>query len=414
MINSFVVIANHPSGTILFNTPTNCVVQLDKTEFEDNQLKNISDETYNYLKSNGFFESDQAILNRIVELRKNDRELLDITISFTQNCNFSCTYCSQLDSKDTDAISYGVLDDIVEYIEYCVCNEGYKRVGINFFGGEPLLQKEKILYFKKQLEYKINSDIISYGIGTNGSLLDEDFLSCFDKLGICIPLTSTQDHNTNRPFYDGSGSYDTILANLIKCNKLFNKNVRLGIRCNIGQNHDNFREFLKILHNSGLLIEYIDVAYTSEFPYTLYRNTMTKKEYSDWYIDECIDSLIDNGFKVRFPRPSFFSCKGYSPHSVKIYSDGRLGSCNGYHYSARKGTIKEAINNPFYVISLFSDIKTSEIVEGKCRKCQYLLLCGGKYFCRNENYCEFCQYNIERFLIKYVDYVRAGLSDQFE
>lgn len=408
------IIVDSDYGKILFNTITNCVLTLKESELDGNDVVNVSDSEKEWLEKNKFFEKDSVVLDKISKLRKADRRLLDITISFTQNCNFACTYCSQSDSKDNDQISYEVLDQTVKYIKKCMETEHYDRLGINLFGGEPLLQKEKIYYFKTALEKQVDPDVISYGIGTNGSLLDEEFLSHFDKLGICVPLTGISDHDVNRPYRNNSGSYSDVVNNLIKCNHFFNDDIRLGIRYNVGKNHTDFNDFLITLRNLNLNIQYVDVAYTEEFDYTDYVNPISKEDYSKWYITEGIDAIIRNGFKVRFPNSSYHSCKAYSPHSVKIYSDGMLGACNGYHYGMRKGSIFDISENIEKTKEILSDVKTAEIIDRDCESCKYLLICGGKYFCRKNDYCAFSEYSIEDFLIKYAGCVKAGNGDCFD
>lgn len=414
VLSPFVITADNGKGILLFNTINNSIVEMSYSEYDNGNLKTLRDQDKIWLHSNQYFEKREDTIERMNKLRLNDRRLLDITISFTQNCNFGCTYCSQLDNKDTDKITEEAMDSLITYIKNCIDTEHYEKIGINLFGGEPLLYKDSIYYLKENLERVIPTEMISYGLGTNGSLLDEDFLLKFDQIGICVPLTNKLDHDKNRPFISGSGSYDCIVDNLLKCNHLFNDKRRLGIRFNVGDNYSQFGTFLQELRRLKLNIQYIDVAYTCEFSYTKYKNALSKEQYSKWYTKQAIHEIINAGFKVRFPRSSFFTCKAYSKHSIKMYSDGKLGTCNGYHYKMRRGSITDVCDNVSFTIDLLGDVKKSTIVDEQCNHCKYLLLCGGKYFCRKDDYCQFCEYSVEDFLITYYDYHSQGMGNYFE
>ena len=44
----------------------------------------------------------------------------------------------------------------------------------------------------------------------------------------------------------------------------------------------------------------------------------------------------------------------------------------------------------------------SNVIDNQCKKCKYLYICNGKYFCR-EKPCEFLDYDIEKYIKTYVE-----------
>ena len=70
---------------------------------------------------------------------------LGVMIIITKQCNFRCSYCGQPhENKAVDSLS---LRAIHNFIINQVDSSGYKNVNFSFFGGEPLLEVDKISTF---------------------------------------------------------------------------------------------------------------------------------------------------------------------------------------------------------------------------------------------------------------------------
>jgi uncharacterized protein len=89
------------------------------------------------------------------------------------------------------------------------------KVGLSFFGGEPLLKKELIkdtVAYAKNVEEK-SETIFHFKVTTNGMLLDEDFLKfCTDNsMMAALSIDGTKAaHNAHRISRDGQGSYNSV------------------------------------------------------------------------------------------------------------------------------------------------------------------------------------------------------------
>lgn len=414
-LNSYVIDTKDIDKVILFNPINGTIVSLPEKNFLDREIVDLENHEQEFLKENGFFDSDNNVLEFMEKVRKRkSSELLDITISFTQNCNLACLYCSQWNSKDVCIIEKKNLDYLVEYIYNCINELAFKRVSITLFGGEPLLQKDKILYFKERLENKVDFNCISYSLITNGVLLDSIFLSKFSQLNIYITLSLKNDHDKYRVFHDGSGSFDIIINNLINYKDYFVDKVKLNIRHNLGENINDFEDFLIFLKNLKININGIQLAYTYPLDYTKYENHISLTEYARWYIHEGIDLLIKYGYKVEFPPIYLGGCRAYGKYNLKMFPDGKLANCNGENSNLRKGHISEVSVDISNVESILSEVKHAAVLTEKCKKCKYLLLCCGNFLCRKNNCHEFLEYSVEDFLIKYSqlsEYVKKEFFD---
>lgn len=131
-------------------------------------------------------------------------------IDLTSRCNMSCKYCLRniQNRSDEESITYEMIGKICEYIA-SYCNEiGDDRITIQPWGGEPLLEKDKIFFIKKELKrYGINPAIT---IETNGLLLSDDLIKELKENEVSISISidgNEQVHDSQRVFANGIGTH---------------------------------------------------------------------------------------------------------------------------------------------------------------------------------------------------------------
>ena len=108
---------------------------------------------------------------------------MEYTISITNKCNLHCAYCYER-HLNTD---YGHIDDerADRIIKFITDRNDAGRVYL--FGGEPLLYKDLIKRFCTEIEAK------EFVITTNGTLLDEEFITWCDECGKNIVINMSHD-----------------------------------------------------------------------------------------------------------------------------------------------------------------------------------------------------------------------------
>jgi uncharacterized protein len=168
---------------IIYNHLSNAIGKLPTSKFENilhdiNDKKRIPDEaSFTQLANDGFFVNTDYDENAIGELKHLDtisENSLDMTILASEQCNFRCKYCYE-DFKRGN-ITEDVISSFLLFVKRNIYN--YRRVNIEWFGGEPLLALSEIEHMSEQLISicRKNGKPYTAGMTTNGYLLTADTL----------------------------------------------------------------------------------------------------------------------------------------------------------------------------------------------------------------------------------------------
>lgn len=139
---------------------------------------------------------------------------MHLTLHLTRNCNLRCDYCyakpeaSEVMSLETGqkAMKLGL-------------KRNFGSCGVIFFGGEPLLAKDRIfelVEFGRNLQ-KNKEGLFHFKITTNGLLLDEEFLefACRQEMLIAMSFDGIgQVQDMHRTTADGRKTFDLLLPKL--------------------------------------------------------------------------------------------------------------------------------------------------------------------------------------------------------
>lgn len=138
-------------------------------------------------------------------------------------CNLRCDYCYVYTMADQSwrtrprAMSRRTISQTASRIAEHARAHAIREVGVVLHGGEPLLAGPGVISSSvTEIHSALDSETRAvFEIQTNGTLLDENFLNLFDRLGIRVGLSLDGDQDMNdrhrrRP--GGSGSYQSVSA----------------------------------------------------------------------------------------------------------------------------------------------------------------------------------------------------------
>lgn len=143
-----------------------------------------------------------------------------LILNLTENCNLRCSYCiysggyaSQRSHSNKTMSKDIALMSVDYFFQRCA-----KEVYVGFYGGEPLLEFEKLKKIVAYCRAKPASRI-NYSLTTNGVLLDEEKIRFFIRNGfsVTVSLDGPQHiHDRYRKTPQGIGTFDRVIENLQK------------------------------------------------------------------------------------------------------------------------------------------------------------------------------------------------------
>lgn len=139
-------------------------------------------------------------------------DIYSFALFTTDDCNFSCQYCYQ--DKGNTYIDNGTIKKAIDFFFPFLKNECY----INFYGGEPLLALDQIIFALDYLQFMNKRKIknIIFSMTTNGSLISDDVLNILNlnKFSLLLSFDGiVQDVSRKKD------SFDKIVGILKKTNQ---------------------------------------------------------------------------------------------------------------------------------------------------------------------------------------------------
>lgn len=376
---------------ISYNSFSNSLALMEKNKYEkfkqfvDNGVDIDDEEFVNQLKKGGFLIDDDCSELDLLKFRllrnRYRTDSLSLTIATTADCNFRCAYCYEKDVIKPDYMTKEIEDSILKLVESHIKNISF--LSISWYGGEPLMNMGTLERLSRKFIKLCNENNVQYnaGIVTNGYLLTKENLQLLNDLKVTslqITLDGNEEtHDKRRPFVDGSGTFKTIIENLIANKDLL---PHVALRINIDKSNVNSgKEIRKILAENKLLDKvkpYLGRVISDDDMYEA-KNCFNSCDFSKEefkYFNEFAD---ESTYMLHYPRAIHNYCGADSLNSFVIAADGRLYKC--WHdigdYSRCVGRINEDINanKQVYLNYMLFD----PTVDKECSKCNLLPVCMG-------------------------------------
>lgn len=210
---------------------------LNDPEVNWNDLELVS-----YMQEKGFIIDDdydeEKTYLKMLDRYKGNSGHLDLTIMPTLQCNFRCIYCYE--SHEIIDMDLETEDAIVAYVKSEI--RKYPGLSIEWFGGEPLCALERIESLSRKLIRICEENKKPYmaNITSNGYLLSPEVFRRLRKIKVQHYQITVdglpETHNFQKPFIDGSDTFETVILNLINIKNQYPKGMYdITIRTNFTQ-----------------------------------------------------------------------------------------------------------------------------------------------------------------------------------
>lgn len=258
------------NSVLLFNSASGALLDISKERYVAFVSAGKNNTLTEFIRLNPEFEKGRFVLpeksnelDRITlkfERERFDDKVLSLTLCPTLGCNFRCTYCYQDPAIQKGTMSNKIEERIIEFVTMYLPRVEY--VDIQWYGGEPLLQLQRIISITKRIRAlcKKAGKGFSASITTNGYLLTGDVGKVLSGVGIRnaqITLDGPPEiHNKRRPLQSGKGTFDTILLNIISNRK----NLKISLRVNVDANNAKYLSSLYAILKKHKLESYAYLA----------------------------------------------------------------------------------------------------------------------------------------------------------
>lgn len=263
-----------PLAFYVYDRNTNTILRINQEEYNnlkkaEDKLNDIEPKLLKKFQAKGYLEEN--IVEKIehpqvpiLEHHLNHR-ISQLVLQVTQKCNLRCSYCVYSGTYDNRVHSNAEMDfetakkAIDFHHEH---SDELEEVIVGFYGGEPLLRLDLIKECVNYISSKIEGKKVSYSITTNGTLLDYDTMKFLidNNFNILVSLDGPKkEHDENRKFVNGKGSFDTIMNNISQIkqhNSDFIKKIRFNTVINPKHNYTCIKNYFE----TDEIISEIDVA----------------------------------------------------------------------------------------------------------------------------------------------------------
>ena len=328
--NQYVVLGDH---TVVYNTKMGNAVSFPDVTEEKQIREFLQNEPSEELIDMGFVvedDEDETEQSRCdyFEMKFMKSKKMNIMLIMTYSCNCNCAYC--FEHLHPFAGETEKVDEVIGYIADLYRHNNAEELELHFFGGEPTLQVDKMVYVMNRLkELGVN---VKPNVITNGTLFDAEKTEKLVAAGITsfqITVDGPKEiHDMRRPMKNGESAWDAICRSLTV---LAAHQVSVTIRINV--NAENV-EYLEEVW-SGIPQEVKDHPYTNVYIAPIVgckiHNMKITLEDRARNLKRAWKIIHDSGLPISITPPAYAPCP-YSSFDSAFYIDlyGNVYTCGGF------------------------------------------------------------------------------------
>ena len=299
----------------------------------------------------------------------------------TTACNMRCVYCQANNGKTCPSLF--MTKEMAEKAVDIALQSPTKYLSFEFQGGEPLLNFNIIKHIVEYTEEHKGYHEIKYNVVTNLTLITDEILDFFVKndFGISTSVDGPEYlHNANRPFSDGSGTFEQVKAAIYRVRE---KGLRVGAiqtttKASLVYPREIVRAYKELGFDSVFLrpltplgkatLKWDEIGYTPDEFVEFYKvalDEIIKINQSDGFFKEDhaaillsrIDGKFVNYMELRSP------C-GASIGQLAYYADGDIFTCDEGRMLHEMGDHTFRLGNVFE--NTYSDIINNGVCKTVC------------------------------------------------
>jgi uncharacterized protein len=291
----------------------------------------------------------------------------NFSIATTAQCNLGCVYCFQ-NERNIRPMSIDIQEQTIKFVEHCVNSTPTRRLGVVWFGGEPLLDIDTLCQLANRFTEisKIHNITFTQFMITNGTLLNDVTIQRLLSIG-CRNIQITVDgmqpiNDPRKPFIaSAKSSYDSIMSGL---ELAYTSGMNIQLRTNLDTtNVAEYNTFLATIQEQ--------YSHPSASGGTVRPHVGLTLRKDDLEMD-IEDVAAINQSVIKNSRPSKPICMMYRPYSFGISPSGKITKCWNDIVDERNviGTVYDMLLAEKGYSACLTD-------DAECMSCSVLPSCGG-------------------------------------
>lgn len=317
------------------------------------------------------------------------RNQLSLTLIVTRQCNFRCVYCGQK-HESNKRMSREIYDRVLLMIEKTCHDKKIDSVSISFFGGEPLLECEGILYFLEKLQGLSKKTGIPYyaGMTTNAYLLTKNNFERLAQLN-CLDYQITLDgmdetHDKKRYLIGKRKTWKTIVDNLLYIKSTdypFKIILRTNFDTEVLQSVDSYLNFVSENLNDDRILMYHETIKDHGNPEQNEYMSQSEAILSNVEISRLLkEKGLKSSLVFSSTTPACSMCRAGIPDFYVIDYDGSIKRCT-HRLDTEPNYLGNLSDDGSMIIDPSLDAKwiyRDYLSDDECKECKLLPLCFGK------------------------------------
>jgi len=179
---------------------------------------------------------------------------MNLVLNLTEHCNLRCSYCYYRTSPQVSVMTKATLEQAIDFAFARMQFLKQNWLNITFFGGEPLLEAELMMYGVHYAKSRAPQGMrLQFAINTNGTLLTENILDFLQQqhFRIYLSLDGPQSvHDLQRPCKDGTSSWASIAPWIPRLRALDTLVIRVIDRRHL----ENIASSIEWIYEQGLVM----------------------------------------------------------------------------------------------------------------------------------------------------------------
>ncbi|WP_175425514.1 radical SAM protein [Trinickia violacea] len=190
---------------------------------------------------------------------------LEVILKVTERCNIDCTYCYYFNGNNRDYMGqppYLTVDtakSLAVYLRNAACSHSIDEIRIDLHGGEPLLMKKAKMSAVLEILRSGVADFtdLTICIQTNATLLDEEWISIFEKYSVSVGVSldgSPDENDLYRVDKKGKGTHSVVVKaiELLKAANKKSEGIFAGIICVVNPDFDGKKIYRHFVDDLGV------------------------------------------------------------------------------------------------------------------------------------------------------------------